>query len=117
VTSYEDQNLRIREDAIRIQEKDLEDIIKSYELENSKTSVGLAFAGLLLIQSTQFVFERPPWYSVLFLALLVLAVFVGFRNLFAKKVPLHTNVDEVFIRKAQMEAVKIGKADCIVAGF
>lgn len=92
-------NVKIREDALRIQERDLEDALKTVEQENNKTSIAMGFLGLILVQSLQFVPTQPRWWAALYLALLTFAAVTGFYNLFAKKVGVHTNVAEVFTRK------------------
>lgn len=94
-----EDSLRIREDALYIQEKDLEDALKTIEQENYKTSVALGFIGVILVQSLQFASDGPLWWSVIYLGLLMLAAATGFYNLLSKKIAVHTNVDEIFVRK------------------
>ena len=95
----EDDNLKIREDAIKIKENDLKDTIQSIDSENTKTSLALAFESLLIIQSFDFLSKKPLLLSISFVIFILASIIVALYNLFAKKVPLHTNVEDIFIRK------------------
>lgn len=92
-------NLKIREDALKIKEKDLDDTLKSIDSENTKTSFALAFESLLVIQSFEFLVKKPLWMTIPYAAIIFFAIVLALYNLFAKKVVIHTNVDDVFIRK------------------
>lgn len=94
-----DENLKIREDAIKIQERDIEDSTKGLELENTKVSVVLGFEGLLLVEALSLLGGKPALIKILFVLPLFASMVVGFYNLFAKKIKSHTNVEEIFVRK------------------
>jgi hypothetical protein len=95
----ENENLKIREDAIKIKEDDLQDTIQSIDNENTKTSFSLAFESLLIIQSFDFLTKKPLWLAISYSIFILFSIIIAFYNLFAKKVSTHTNVEDVFIRK------------------
>ncbi len=94
-----EDNIKIREDALKIQEKDIEDTIQSIDNENIKTSFAIAFESLLIVQVIDFIKDKPLIIKILFFAPLLLSIGTAFWNIFSRKVPIHTNVDEAFVRK------------------
>lgn len=92
----------IKEDAIRTQEAGLLDTIKSIELENNKSSFALIFASALLAIPKDFE-EAPLCIVVLFLVLTIGSIIIAFYNISAKKVSVHANVDEIFVKNTPKE--------------
>jgi len=90
--------IKIKEDAIKIQEDDIADIIKSIESENTKSSFVLGFVAVLF----GIVFDKMGKISkevaLAFLLLLLFSVIVALFNISAKKIKIHTNVDEIFVK-------------------
>ena len=90
--------IKVKEDAIKIQVIDLQDTVKSIDNENIKSSFVLGFAsvlfGLILNQINTF----QLWQSIIFIILLILSVGMAFWNISAKKVNIHINVDEIFVK-------------------
>lgn len=91
--------IRVKEDAIKIQEADLVDTIKSIEAENTKSSFSLIFASALIAFLKDFD-KLPLWVNIIFLILAVGSVIVSLYNISAKKVSVHANVDEIFVKNA-----------------
>lgn len=89
--------IKVKEDAIKIQVSDLQDTVKSIDNENIKSSFVLGFAsvlfGLILNQINTFQLCQ----SIIFIILLILSVGMAFWNISAKKVNIHINVDEIFV--------------------
>ncbi len=94
-----DENLKIREDAIKIQVRDIEDVTRGLELENTKVSVVLAFESLLLVESLGQIKYTTPLIKTVFIFPLLVSMSISFYNLFAKKIKSHTDVGGVFVRK------------------
>lgn len=93
----ENDLIRIKEDAIKIQEADLLDTMKSIEAENTKSSFSLIFASALIAFLKDF--DRlSPWISIIFLVLAVGSIIVALYNISAKKVSVHANVNEIFVK-------------------
>ncbi|MFA5169207.1 MAG: hypothetical protein WC420_00470 [Candidatus Paceibacterota bacterium] len=92
-----DDLTKIKEDAIKIQEADLLDTIKSIESENTKSSFVLIFASALMALLKDFD-KLPAWVNVLFFILIVGSIAAAFYNISAKKVSVHANVDEIFVK-------------------
>lgn len=93
----ENDLIRIKEDAIKIQEADLLDTMKSIEAENTKSSFSLIFASTLIAFLKDF--DRlSPWISIIFLVLAVGSIIVALYNISAKKVSAHANVNEIFVK-------------------
>ena len=88
--------IKIREDAIKIQQHDLDDTIKSIENENIKSSYALGFSGVLFGIVFTRLAEIPLWEAIVFLVLLVLCIVVSLWNMAAKKIKIHLDVDEFF---------------------
>ncbi len=90
--------IKIKEDAIKIQEADITDTIKSIENENLKSSFVLGFAAVLF----GIVFDKmdkiQKEIAVLFLLLILSSVIIALWNISAKKIKIHTNVDEIFVK-------------------
>jgi activator of 2-hydroxyglutaryl-CoA dehydratase len=90
------ENIKIREDAIRIQEKDVADTCDGIKFETTKISFALAFLSIVTAQSLKFVLSQDYWYKILFIILLLVAFGAAMFSLFAKKTNVHTNVDPIF---------------------
>jgi preprotein translocase subunit SecE len=93
----ENDLLKIKEDAIKIQEADLLDTIKSVEAENTKSSFALIFASALIALLKDFD-KLPLWVNVFFLVLAIGSIIFALYNISAKKVSVHANVDEIFVK-------------------
>lgn len=93
----ENDLLKIKEDAIKIQEADLLDTIKSIEAENTKSSFALIFASALIALLKDFD-KLPLWVNILFLILAIGSIIFALYNISAKKVSVHANVDEIFVK-------------------
>jgi len=93
----ENDLLKIKEDAIKIQEADLLDTIKSVEAENTKSSFALIFASALIALLKDFD-KLPLWINILFLVLAIGSIIFALYNISAKKVSVHANVDEIFAK-------------------
>jgi uncharacterized membrane protein YqaE (UPF0057 family) len=93
----ENDLLKIKEDAIKIQEADLIDTIKSVEAENTKSSLALIFASALIALLKDFD-KLPLWINILFLVLAIGSIIFALYNISAKKVSVHANVDEIFVK-------------------
>jgi hypothetical protein len=89
--------IKIKEDAIKIQEADLLDTIKSIEAENTKSSFVLIFASALIVLVKDFD-KLPQWINIVFLILAIGSVILAFYNISAKKINVHANVDEIFVK-------------------
>ena len=89
--------IKVKEDAIRIQEADLLDTFRCIEAENRKSSYVLLFASGLVtwIASTDTNF--PCYVEIFVLITGLVAVFSALYNLVGKKVSVHTTVDSIFI--------------------
>ena len=95
----ENDNIKIREDALKIKEKDIEDTLKSIHSENTKTSFALAFESLLVVQSFEFLTQNSLWITIPYRVIISISLLIAFYNLFAKKVYIHTNIDDIFSKK------------------
>ena len=93
----ENDLIKIKEDAIKIQEADLLDTIKSIEAENTKSSFVLIFASALIALVKDFD-KLPQWVNIVFLVFAIGSVILAFYNISAKKVSVHANVDEIFVK-------------------
>ncbi|MBU4142826.1 hypothetical protein KJ590_02380, partial [Patescibacteria group bacterium] len=80
-----------------IQETDLLDTIKSIETENTKSSLALIFASALIALLKDFG-KLPLWVNIVFLVLAIGSIIVALYNISAKKVSVHANVDEIFVK-------------------
>ena len=89
--------IKIKEDAIKIQEADLLDTIKSIGEENTKSSFALIFASALLILVKD-LDKVPKEISIAFLVLAIGSIILAFYNITAKKISVHTNVNEIFVK-------------------
>ena len=90
--------IKIKEDAIRIQEKDLEDTVRSIADETHKSSLIIGFIGAVFILSFGYLDDIPLPYIAAFILLLLLAACFALWNMAPKKTIIHTNVDEVFVK-------------------
>lgn len=97
--SEKGDNIKIREDALKIKEKDIEDTLKSIDSENTKTSFALAFESLLVVQSLNFLTKNSLCIIIPYAIAILVAIIIALWNLVAKKVYIHTNVDDIFCRK------------------
>jgi len=88
--------IKIKEDAIKIQEADITDTIKSIENENTKSSFVLGFAAVLFGILFDKMDKIHRGAAIASLLLLLISVALVIRNIFAKKIKIHTNVDEIF---------------------
>ncbi|XOB40570.1 MAG: hypothetical protein ACKKMR_00980 [Candidatus Nealsonbacteria bacterium] len=89
--------IKIKEDAVKIQISDLQDTVKSIENENIKSSFILGFAGILFGLVFNKVDILPLWQAIVFIILLLSSIKLAFWNITAKKVNIHINVDEIFV--------------------
>jgi len=89
--------IKIKEDAVKIQETDLLDTLKSIEAENTKSSFALIFASALIALLKDFD-KFPPWVNITFLVLATGSIIIALYNISAKKVSVHANVDEIFVK-------------------
>lgn len=101
--SNRDELIKIKEDAIEIQKHDLDDVIKSIENENTKSSLILGFSGVLLGIVFRDLDSIPKWRAIIFLFLLMLSIGFSLYNMAAKKVKIHTNVDDIFVNNTPDE--------------
>ena len=111
----ENDLLKIKEDAIKIQEADLLDTIKSIEAENTKSSFALIFASAI-IALLKDLDKLPLWVNIIFLILSIGSIIIALYNISAKKVSVHANVDEIFVKNipTQWEEHLQNKHLCIV---
>lgn len=93
----ENDLIKIKEDAVKIQEADLLDTLKSIEAENTKSSFVLIFTSALIALLKDFD-KLPLWVNIIFLALAIGSIVVALYNISAKKVSIHANVDEIFVK-------------------
>lgn len=93
----ENDLIKIKEDAVKIQEADLLDTIKSIESENTKSSFVLIFASALIALLKDFD-KLPLWANIIFLVLTIGSIAIALYNISAKKVSVHANVDEIFVK-------------------
>ncbi len=89
--------IKIKEDAIKIQINDLQDTIKSIENENIKSSFILGFAGILFSLVFDNIEILSLWQAIVYIILLLGSIGIAFWNITAKKVDIHINVDEIFV--------------------
>lgn len=91
-----DEQILIKEDALRIKENDILDLARSIENEVKKSYQALIFAGVIL----GFVFDKidllNKWHF-LFLISLILATLLALLNIWAQKIDYHTKIDRVFM--------------------
>ncbi len=94
--------IKIKEDAIKIQEADLADTLNCTEAENRKCSYVILFVPALLIALSNNLggfYILHPWRSYSVFAGLVFGVVsvgVALYSMWPKKVGVHTNTDDVF---------------------
>ncbi len=93
----ENDLIKIKEDAVIIQEADLLDTIRSIEAENTKSSFVLVFASALIALVKDFD-KIPKEISFIFLLLSVGSIILALYNISAKKISVHANVDEIFVK-------------------
>ncbi|GEM_PF-2580277 len=93
----ENDLIKVKEDAIKIQETDLLDTIRSIEAENTKSSFALIFTSALIALLKDFD-KLPLWVNIIFLVLAISSIVVALYNISAKKVSVHANVDEIFVK-------------------
>jgi len=93
----ENDLIKIKEDAVKIQEADLLDTLKSIEVENTKSSFALIFTSALIALLKNFD-KLSPWVNIIFLVLAIGSIVVALYNISAKKVSVHANVDEIFVK-------------------
>ena len=93
----ENDLIKIKEDAVEIQQADLLDTIKGIDLENTKSSFALIFASAIIVFLKDFE-SLPIWANVIFFILAIGAIIVAFYNISAKKISVHANVDEIFVK-------------------
>jgi len=98
----ENDLIKIKEDAVKIQEADLLDTLKSIEAENTKSSFALIFASSLIALLKDFD-KLPLWVNIIFLVLAIGAIVVSLYNISAKKVSVHANVDEIFVKNTPIQ--------------
>lgn len=98
-----DELIKIKEDSIKIQEHDLEDTVKSIENENSKSSFVLGFAGILFALIFNQVDKILLWQAIVFVSLLICSIGFALWNITAKKVSIHTEVDQIFVNNEPKE--------------
>ena len=93
----ENDLIKIKEDAVKIQEADILDTLKSIEAENTKSSFALIFTSALIALLKDFD-KLPLWVNIIFLVLAIGSIVVALYNISAKKVSAHANVDEIFVK-------------------
>ncbi len=101
----ENDLIKIKEDAVKIQEADLLDTLKSIEAENTKSSFALIFASALIALLSDFD-KLPLWVNIIFLVLAIGSIVVALYNISAKKVSVHANVDEIFVKNTPTQWVE-----------
>lgn len=92
-----DDFIKIQEDAVKIQEADLQDTVKSIEAENTKSSFVLIFTSALVVLIKDFD-NFPLWVNTLFLVFTISSILIAFYNISSKKIHTHSNVDEIFVK-------------------
>lgn len=90
--------IKIKEDAIKIQEADIADTIKSIENENTKSSFVLGFAAVLFGIVFDKIDKIQKCVALISVMTLLSAVGLALWNISAKKIKIHTNVDEIFVK-------------------
>ena len=95
--------IKIKEDAIKIQIHDLDDTIKSIENENVKSSFVLGFSSVLFGIAFSQIDKILLWQAILFILTLMLSITISLWNITAKKINIHTNVDEIFVNNEPKE--------------
>lgn len=96
-----DQNenvLRIKADAVRIQEKDVDDQLKNIEGENVKSTIIIGLIGAmatLVPNSENITLSMKIVLMVVFLLPLLIALY----NIFSKRVFSHRDVDDCFVNR------------------
>lgn len=93
----ENDLIKVKEDAVKIQETDLLDTLKSIEAENTKSSFVLIFASALIALLKDFD-KLPLWVNIASLVLAISSIIVALYNISAKKISVHANVDEIFVK-------------------
>lgn len=93
----ENDLIKVKEDAVKIQETDLLDTLKSIEAENTKSSFALIFASALIALLKDFD-KLPMWVNIAFLVLAIGSIIIALYNISAKKISVHANVDEIFVK-------------------
>lgn len=91
--------LKIKEDAVKIQESDLMDMVKSIGDESQKSYFVIVFAGILMALIRDFG-KVPKEFVCAFIFLVLVAVGIAFYNISSKKVAIHADVSEIFIRNS-----------------
>jgi len=99
---FED-SLKIREDALKLKERDFLDTLKSIEMENQKTIAVIGFEGVLVSVSFSVLSKMSFWMYAFYLLTILATVVVSFINLFAKKIAIHTDVSQVFESKTNFK--------------
>ncbi|MCY3973159.1 MAG: hypothetical protein OXF52_03020 [Candidatus Dadabacteria bacterium] len=87
--------IKIKEDAIRIQEADLLDTFNSIQVENQKSYHVLLFvSGLIafIIGTSNF----PPYLTIIISVIGLSSALPALKNMRAKKVDLHEDIDYIF---------------------
>lgn len=95
--NMENDLIKIKEDAVKIQEIDLLDTLKSVEAENTKSSFVLIFASALIVLVKD-LGKFPEGIGVAFLILSIGSIILAFYNITAKKISVHANVNEIFVK-------------------
>lgn len=90
--------IKVKEDAIKIQESDIIDAIKSIEMENTKSYYAIAFLGVLIGIVFNNIDKIKKEIAIIFMLLTLVAIIIAFYNIAAKKIKIHTNVDDIFIK-------------------
>lgn len=95
--------IKIKEDAIKIQEQDLRDTITSIDNETTKSSLVIGFAGILFGIAFGQIDNFPLFHTIIFISLLLASIAFAFWNMISKKITIHTNVDSIFVNKRPQE--------------
>ena len=95
----ENDILKIKENAIKMQRDDLMDTIKSIEAEAKKSSFALVFASSILVFANRLANGVEFCIYIIFVILLLSSIVVAFYNISSKKVKIHADVDEIFVKK------------------
>ena len=89
--------IKIKEDSIKLQEIDILDVLKSINNENIKSFFILIFI-LILIAAIDNFNNLPIAINILFFILTIGSVIFALYNILSKKINIHTNVDDIFIK-------------------
>lgn len=96
----ENELIKIKEDAIKIQELDIADTIRSIENENTKASFALGFSATFLSVAISSIDGVPIIVYGIALVFLLVSIVCSLYNITSKKIKTHTSVDEIFVHNS-----------------